>query len=71
MGDEDFTEWARVSNNIPRGTWSDGEVIYVADESDDKVYSYNMLTVATLSPRTCRSGMLARTSEPGGPEEVR
>ena len=26
----------------PRGIWSDGDVMYVADESDDKVYSYNM-----------------------------
>ena len=29
-------------NNSPRGIWSDGEVMYVADESDDRVYTYNM-----------------------------
>ena len=40
--DEEFDRLSRVSNNSPRGIWSDGEVIYVADESDDKVYSYNM-----------------------------
>ena len=42
--DEEFpnTILSRASNNSPRGIWSDGEVMYVADESDDKVYSYNM-----------------------------
>ena len=40
--DEEFTELSRASNNSPRGLWSDGEVMYVADESDDRVYSYNM-----------------------------
>ena len=42
--DEEFpkTVLSRASNNSPRGLWSDGDVMYVADESDDKVYSYNM-----------------------------
>ena len=40
--DEEFTELSRASNNSPRGIWSDGAVMYVADASDDKVYSYNM-----------------------------
>ena len=40
--DEEFTRLSRASNNSPRGIWSDGEVMYVADESDDRVYSYNM-----------------------------
>ena len=42
--DEEFpnTILRRASNNSPRGIWSDGDVMYVADESDDKVYSYNM-----------------------------
>ena len=56
--DEEFpnTVLSRASNNSPRGIWSDGEVMYVADESDDRVYSYNMpdaadarLTSLTLS----------------------
>ena len=42
MRDEDFTELSKASNNSPRGIWSDGEVMYVADASDDRVYSYNM-----------------------------
>ncbi|MCY3655370.1 MAG: cadherin-like beta sandwich domain-containing protein, partial [Chloroflexi bacterium] len=40
--DEDFEEPGRVGNNSPRGIWSDGEVMYVADENDDRVYTYNM-----------------------------
>ena len=56
--DEEFpnTVLSRSGNNSPRGLWSDGEVMYVADESDDRVYSYNMpdaidarLTSLTLS----------------------
>ena len=41
-GDEEFTELSSAGNNSPRGIWSDGGVLYVADESDDRVYSYNM-----------------------------
>ena len=43
--DEEFgesRELSKASNNSPRGIWSDGDVMYVADASDDKVYSYNM-----------------------------
>ena len=40
--DEEFKYLSKASNNSPRGLWSDGGVMYVADESDDKVYTYNM-----------------------------
>ena len=40
--DEEFTALSRAGNNSPRGLWSDGDVMYVADASDDKVYIYNM-----------------------------
>ena len=40
--DEEFTELTRAGNNSPRGLWSDGDVMYVADQNDDRVYSYNM-----------------------------
>ncbi len=39
---EEFTNLTRSSNSNPRGLWSDGYVMYVADSSDDRVYSYNM-----------------------------
>ena len=40
--DEEFGELSRASNNSPRGIWSDGDFMYIADESDDRVYTYNM-----------------------------
>ena len=40
--DEEFEDLSDASNNSPRGIWSDGEVMYVADESDARVYTYNM-----------------------------
>ena len=42
--DEEFpgTVLSRASNNSPRGIWSDGDVMYVADGSDARVYTYNM-----------------------------
>ncbi len=54
VNDEEFTHLSRASNNSPRGIWSDGDVMYVVDASDDKVYSYNMpdaidARLATLS----------------------
>ncbi len=39
---EDFTQLSRASNNSPRGIWSDGAFMYIADASDGKVYTYNM-----------------------------
>ena len=42
VGDEEFKELSKASNNSPRGIWSDGDFMYVVDESDDKVYTYNM-----------------------------
>ena len=42
--DEEFpsTVLSRAGNNSPRGLWSDGDVMYVADESDAMIYTYNM-----------------------------
>ena len=40
--DEEFEKLSQASNNSPRGIWARGDVMYVADASDGKVYSYNM-----------------------------
>ena len=40
--DDDFAALSAVGNGSPRGLWSDGTVMYVADAADDRVYSYNM-----------------------------
>ncbi len=66
MRDEEFTKLSRASNNSPRGLWSDGDVIYVADESDDKVYSYNLpdeidARLASLSLSDIDIGEFARS----------
>ena len=63
--DEEFTELSKASNNSPRGLWSDGDVMYVADASDAKVYSYNMpdaidaRLVVALAQRRRHRGVLA------------
>ena len=49
VSDEEFDKLSRASNNSPRGIWSDGDVMYVADESDDKIYTFNM--PAAIDPR--------------------
>ena len=40
--DEEFANLSQASNNSPRGIWADGDLMYVADASDGKVYTYNM-----------------------------
>ncbi|MXZ47276.1 MAG: hypothetical protein F4Z08_09910, partial [Chloroflexi bacterium] len=40
--DEEFTELTGAGNLSPRGIWSDGDVMYVADSTDDRIYTYNM-----------------------------
>ena len=67
--DEEFDKLSRASNNSPRGIWSDGDVMYVADESDDKVYSYNMPDAidARLASLTL-SGVGIGEFDPGRPD---
>ena len=69
--DEEFpnTVLSRAGNNSPRGLWSDGDVMYVADESDDKVYTYNMPDAidARLASLTL-SGVDIGEFDPGRPD---
>ncbi len=37
-----FRSLLKAGNGDARGIWSDGDVMFVADELDDKVYTYNM-----------------------------
>ena len=37
-----FRSLLKAGNGNPRGIWSDGDVVYVADEQDDKLYTYNL-----------------------------
>ena len=69
--DEEFpnTVLSRASNNSPRGIWSDGDVMYVVDASDGKVYTYNMPDAidARLSSLTL-SGVEVGEFDPGRTE---
>ena len=38
---EEFATLSRAGANSPRGLWSDGFVIYVVDQSDSRVYTFN------------------------------
>ena len=69
--DEEFpnTVLSRAGNNSPRGIWSVGDVMYVADASDSRVYSYNMpdATDARLASLTL-SGVEIGEFDPGRPD---
>ena len=49
-----FRSLLKAGNGDPRGIWSDGDVVWVVDEQDDKVCSYNIpdAIVARLSSLT-------------------
>ena len=46
--DEDFDTLAAAGNDAPRGIWSNGAIMWVADSADDKIYAYNLETKARL-----------------------
>ena len=66
VSDEEFSKLSRAGNNSPRGIWSDGDVMYVADANDDRVYTYNMPDAidARLASLTL-SGVDIGESDPG------
>ena len=50
-----FRSLLKAGNGSPRGIWSDGDIMYVVDEQDDAVYTYNIpdaiiAQLASLSP---------------------
>ena len=74
--DEEFDKLSRAGNNSPRGIWSDGDVMYVADANDGKVYSYNMpdaidarLASLTLSGVDIGEFSSSQTEYEGTPDE--
>ena len=44
--DKDFNTLRAASNYNPRGLWSDGVTMWVADLYDDKLYAYTLSTKA-------------------------
>ena len=49
-----FRSLLKAGNGSPRGIWSDGDIMYVVDDQDDKVYTYNIpdAIIALLSSLT-------------------
>ena len=42
--DEDFNTLIAAGNTIPRGLWSNGTTMWVADEGQNKIFAYDMAT---------------------------
>ncbi len=67
-----FRPLLKAGNGQPRGIWGDGEVVYVVDEQDDHVYSYNLpdaadARLAELSLSEIEFGAFSsRTTQYGG-----
>ena len=66
--DEEFTDLPKASNNSPRGIWSDGDAMYVADESDARVYSYNMPNAIDSRLASLTLSGVEIAFDPGTPE---
>ncbi|MCY4448420.1 MAG: leucine-rich repeat domain-containing protein, partial [Chloroflexi bacterium] len=47
----DFDTLSGALNRAPRGIWSDGTTMWVADSLDDKIYAYDMATRARVPGR--------------------
>ena len=45
---EDFNTLSDAGNEDPRGLWSDGTTMWVADGADGKIYAYDMVTKARV-----------------------
>ena len=41
---QDFDTLVAAGNNRPKGIWSDGTIMWVADWDDDKIYAYDLRT---------------------------
>ena len=53
-------------NTSPRGIWSDGATMWVADDGDDKLYAYNLATKARDSAKDFDTLVAAGNSRPRG-----
>ncbi len=55
-----------AGNTNPGGIWSNGETVWVTDESDDKVYAYSMATRARESAKDFNTLIAAGNRDPRG-----
>ena len=62
----DFNTLTASGNTRPRGIWSDGETMWVADWLDEKVYAYDMTTKARVSRKEFNTLTAAGNTWPQG-----
>ncbi len=64
--DFDFTTLSAAGNTSPTGIWSNGTTMWVADDSDYKIYAYNMTTKARDSAKDFTTLIAAGNYNPTG-----
>ncbi len=62
---KDFDTLSGAGNRVPRGLWSDGATMWVADSNEDKIYAYRLSDAATLSSLSLSGLSLSPTFEGG------
>ncbi|MDE3258692.1 MAG: hypothetical protein OYM47_12725 [Gemmatimonadota bacterium] len=63
---EDFNTLESARNTWSRGIWSDGTTVWVADDGDDKLYAYDMISTAREPAKDFDTLDAARNLSPGG-----
>ena len=63
---DDFNTLRAAGNRRANGIWSDGTTMWVADEQDDKLYAYNLLTKARDAEKDFNTLAAAGNEHPEG-----
>ena len=63
---QDFNTLDDAGNNVPRGIWSDGTTMWVVDDTDDKLYAYNLSTKARDATKDFDTLIAAGNTSPIG-----
>ena len=63
---KDFDTLQAAGNTSPRGIWSDGETMWVADWIDEKIYAYEMATTSRVSGKDFDTLQAAGNTSPRG-----
>ena len=63
---EDFDTLTAAGNDDPIGTWSDGDTMWVVDNTDGKIYAYRMSTKAHDSSKDFDTLIAAGNENPTG-----
>ena len=67
---KDFNTLNAAGNDAPRGIWSDGETMWVVDETDHKVYAYSMATKKREPSREFDLVNVPAVVDNGGPSDI-